>query len=289
MRSAVSAPLLSSPRWRSRAPFGKPVVPEVYWIMTGSSGLTAGSLMPSSSPAAMKASQSSKQMISRSSGQFARHRLHRLQHRVAAKTVDDEDAGRARLLQHIFHLPRAKRRVHGDEDHARHAGAEFEHHPFRDVLRPDGNALARLEARQQRAGGALGFAIELRVGPLTAQFWVGDARNQGQAIGRRLGRLAQEIAERHLPHRRRRRACDVRLRQCHQILPGPGTAPFLLPAFRSSPAAKMPFVAGQCKRTMTCEELCMPPVITFSPSRKAGERQWHANIRRRHRPTSNAQ
>ena len=40
MRSAVSAPLLSSPRWRSRAPFGKPVVPEVYWIMTGSSGLT---------------------------------------------------------------------------------------------------------------------------------------------------------------------------------------------------------------------------------------------------------
>ena len=115
-----------------------------------------------------------------------RHRLHRLQHRVAAKAVDDEDAGRARLLQHILHLARAKGRVHGNEDHARHAGAEFEHHPFREVLRPDGNALARLEARQQRAGGALGFAIKLRVGPLTAQFWVGDARNQGQAIGRRL-------------------------------------------------------------------------------------------------------
>ena len=137
-------------------------------------------------------------------GAVRRHRLHRLQHRVAAEAVDDEDAGRARLLQHIFHLAGAKGRVHGDEDHARHAGAEFEHHPFREVLRPDGNALARLEARQQRAGGALGFAIKLRVGPLTAQFWVGDACNQGQAIGRRLSRLAQEIAERHLPHRRRR-------------------------------------------------------------------------------------
>ena len=70
IRSAVSAPLLSSPRWRSRAPFGKPVVPDVYWIMTGSSGLTAGSVMLSSSPAAMNEFQSSKQMISRNSGQF---------------------------------------------------------------------------------------------------------------------------------------------------------------------------------------------------------------------------
>ena len=191
------------------------MVPEVYWIMTGSSGLTAGSLMLSSSPAAMKASQSSKADDLAQFGAVRRHRLHRLQHRVAAKTADDEDAGRARLLQHIFDFPGAKGRVHGDEDHARHAGAEFEHHPFREVLRPDGNALARLEARQQRAGGALGFAIKLRVGPLTAQFWIGDACNQGQAIGRRLSRLAQEIAERHLPHRRRGGSCDVRLRQCH--------------------------------------------------------------------------
>ena len=209
--------------------------------MTGSSGLTAGSLMLSSSPAAMKASQSSKRDDLAQLGAVRRHRLHRLQHRVAAKTVDDEDAGRARLLQHIFDFPGAKGRVHGDEDHAGHAGAEFEHHPFREVLRPDGNALARLEARQQRAGGALGFAIKLRVGPLPAQFWIGDACNQGQAIGRRLSRLAQEIAERHLPHRRRGGSCDVRLRQCHQILPGPGTAPFLLPAFQSSPGGQNAF------------------------------------------------
>jgi len=39
----------------------------------------------------------------------------------------------------------------------------------------------------------------------------------------------------------------------------------LLPALQWSPAAKMPSVAGQCKRTVACEELCMPPVITFLP------------------------
>ena len=78
-------------------------------------------------------------------GAVRRHRLHRLQHRIAAKTVDDEDPGRARLLQHILHLPGAKGRVHGDQHHARHPGAELEHHPFREVLRPDRDALARLE------------------------------------------------------------------------------------------------------------------------------------------------
>ena len=155
-------------------------------------------------------------------GAVRRHRLHRLQHRVAAKTVDDEDAGRARLLQHIFDLPGAKGRVHGNENHARHAGAEFEHHPFREVLRPDGNALARPKARQQRAGGALGLTVELRVGPLAAQFWIRGACDQGQAIGRSLSGLAQEVAERHFPYGRRRRACDVRLRQCHLSPPRSG-------------------------------------------------------------------
>ena len=46
----------------------------------------------------------------------------------------------------------------------------------------------------------------------------------------------------------------------------------MLPAFQSSPVAKMPFAAGQCKRAMPCQELCMPPVIVFSPIRKAGEK-----------------
>jgi hypothetical protein len=110
--------------------------------MTGSSGLTAGSLMPSFVAGGDEGFPVVEADDLAQLGAVRRHRLHRLQHRVAAKAVDDEDAGRARLLQHILHLARAKRRVHGDEDHAGHAGAEFEHHPFREVLRPDRDALA---------------------------------------------------------------------------------------------------------------------------------------------------
>ena len=65
-------------------------------------------------------------------------------------------------------------------------GAELQHHPFREVLRPDRDALARLESGQQRACGALDLPVELRIGPLPPQLWIGNARDQGQAIGRRL-------------------------------------------------------------------------------------------------------
>ena len=36
--SAVKKPLLRMLRWVSVAPFGKPVVPDVYWMLIGSSG-----------------------------------------------------------------------------------------------------------------------------------------------------------------------------------------------------------------------------------------------------------
>src|SRR5829696_4254036 len=42
-RSIVWAPLLTNPRWCNNAPFGKPVVPDVYWIIAGSDGAGSGS------------------------------------------------------------------------------------------------------------------------------------------------------------------------------------------------------------------------------------------------------
>ena len=169
------------------------------------------------------------------------HRLYRLQHRIAAKIIDHEHAGGARLLQHILHLVGAEGRVHGDQHHACHPGAELQHHPFREVLRPDRDALALLETRGERAGGALRLPVQLRVGPLPPLCRIGDAGNQRQAIGRRLGRLAQEVAERHLPHRRRGRSRDVRHRQGHLVLPGP------LLCEAASFDGKMPLVGEQCK------------------------------------------
>jgi len=47
----------------------------------------------------------------------------------------------------------------------------------------------------------------------------------------------------------------------------------LLPAFRSSLAAKMPSVAGQCKRWMTCKELCMLPVIIFCQTEQSRRKE----------------
>ena len=72
MICAVWAPLLTSPRCCKKAPLGKPVVPEVYWIITASLGLTAGKAIEVSSPAATKASHCAKRITSRSSGQRAR-------------------------------------------------------------------------------------------------------------------------------------------------------------------------------------------------------------------------
>ena len=72
MVCAVWAPLLTKPRWCSKAPFGKPVVPDVYWIITASLACTDGSSMVLSSPAVTKASHSAKRITSRSSGHRAR-------------------------------------------------------------------------------------------------------------------------------------------------------------------------------------------------------------------------
>ena len=148
------------------------------------------------------------------------YRLHRLQHRVSAKTVDDEDAGRTRLLQHILQLVGAEGRVHGDQHDARHAGAELEHDPFRDVLRPYRDTLALLEPGEQRPRGALCLAVQLGVGPFAPQRRIRHARDQGEAIRRGFRRVAQKVAERHLPHRRRAWSRDMRHRQSHVVLPG---------------------------------------------------------------------
>ena len=62
--SVVKKPLLRMLRWLSVAPLGLPVVPEVYWMLIGSSGVSAASRSATAppgtdSPSANKAAQSS--------------------------------------------------------------------------------------------------------------------------------------------------------------------------------------------------------------------------------------
>src|SRR5581483_10938158 len=59
-RPMESRALLVIARWASRAPFGNPVVPDVYWIWAGSSGVTAGSVPPAPAWASPEARKSSK-------------------------------------------------------------------------------------------------------------------------------------------------------------------------------------------------------------------------------------
>ena len=171
-------------------------MPDVYWIITGSVGLTSGSAILWSSPAAMKVSQSSNEMTSRNSGQRGATSMHRFQHRIAAERRHHEDAGRAGLLQHIFDLVGPKTRIDGDQHHPGHRGAELHHHPFRQIIRPDGDPLARLEAAEQGARGALRLGVKLRIRPLAARRGVGDTRNQREPVRRRPRGLLQQLAER---------------------------------------------------------------------------------------------
>jgi hypothetical protein len=152
-----------------------------------------------SSPAAMKAAQSSKQMISRSSGQRGANLAYRLQHRIAAEGSDDEHAGRAGLLQHIFQFVGPEAGIDGDQHHAGQPCAEFEHDPFGQVLRPDRDPLARLEAVEQGARRALRFGVELGIGPLAAKRGIGDAGDQREPVGRRPRGLFEQLPERDVP------------------------------------------------------------------------------------------
>ena len=68
---AQNRALLVIPRWRRTAPFGKPVVPEVYWIWAVSSGTTSGSRSVAE-PELMKSSQFAREIASRRPGRSPR-------------------------------------------------------------------------------------------------------------------------------------------------------------------------------------------------------------------------
>ncbi len=70
-RSADNRAAPTAPRCWSRAPLAKPVVPDVYWICTGSVDATGGSGAPGD-PLAQNASQSLKLTTSRNAGRSGR-------------------------------------------------------------------------------------------------------------------------------------------------------------------------------------------------------------------------
>ena len=133
-------------------------------------------------------------------------RLNRRQHRIAAEFRYHHDAGRARLLQDIFDLARPEAGIDGDQNDARHGGAKLDHDPFGNVVGPDRDPFARLEAGPQRPRRAQRLRVQLGIGPLPAVCRVGDAGDQRDPVGRRFCRPSQQLAQRDVAHRRLVRA-----------------------------------------------------------------------------------
>jgi hypothetical protein len=134
-------------------------------------------------------------------GKLGAQRRERFRHRVAAVLWHEKDPGRARLTQHVRELLALIGGVDGHEDHAGKRRAVLEQHPFGQVRRPRGDALAAVEARDQRPCYLLRVPQQLRERP-AAQI-TRRAGDQCDPIGRVLGRLAQQLSHGDVPDRNR--------------------------------------------------------------------------------------
>jgi hypothetical protein len=119
-------------------------------------------------------------------------------HRVAAETVDVEEAYRPRLAQHVVELARLIGGIDGDDHQPREAGTELEDQPFGEIGRPERDPFARREAREQGARGALRIGEQRPVGPGPALAVGESPGDHRDAIGSRVGRGAQHRTDRGL-------------------------------------------------------------------------------------------
>src|SRR3954451_14099486 len=127
----MKKPLLRMLRWLSVAPFGKPVVPLVYWMLIGSSHesrdiRSRSACGETDSPPAISSSQSGvpRWTTRCSAGAW-----------VALISIRAPD-----LPEHVRELVRAVRRVDVHEDRADLRRRVLRQHPLRAVRRPDRDA-----------------------------------------------------------------------------------------------------------------------------------------------------
>ena len=182
--------------WVSVAPLGAPVVPEVNWMLIGSSNCRRRRELGQPRPlGGAAAGRRRRRRRARPAGRGAD-----LDHQLAAPAaaprrslpgaapassgasciehagvVAGLERGRghqrpaADLVQRVFQLGQAIGRVDVDQDQAGPGGGELGEHPFGVVGRPDADAVARLEPERQQAGGeGVGPLGEFAPGPADA-------------------------------------------------------------------------------------------------------------------------
>ena len=124
-----------------------------------------------------------------------RPNLGQLSHVVdVAEAADRDERGGLALAQQVVDLPRAQRRVGGDQNRADLRERELQDDPFRHVRRPHDDALAALDAqRHQTARDGARFALEC----LEREPRPSDVHER-LPVRQREREPAQEIADRHV-------------------------------------------------------------------------------------------
>ena len=160
-------------RCDSVAPLGNPVVPDVYWMLIGSSGDSPADRSRRACDGHRGAAGDERVPVGRAQQhdvpQRGAVRPHLLDHRpVVARPepLGRDEHRRARLLQRVRQLVRAVRRVDRDEHGADLGGRVLQQRPLRAVRRPDADPVADLHPEgEQAAGHVVHGGVELGVRP----------------------------------------------------------------------------------------------------------------------------
>jgi hypothetical protein len=148
------------------APFGAPVVPDVYWICPASPGCTRGSSCPGA-PSVKRPLRQEPGVAQRR--QLAAHLGQCRGHVAAAELGGVEHAGGARLAEHVGQLGGAVGRVDRHQRETRQRRRHLQEHPLKRADRPSDDVLAWLKMSEQRTRSPLGLGEELREGEAAAR------------------------------------------------------------------------------------------------------------------------
>ncbi len=190
--------------WVSVAPLGYPVVPDVYWMLIGSPGLSpdctprqrlgvdggVGDLLPG---------------LPADDDHVAQRRApsaHIVEHRRVVGALERrrrEHRAHRRLVQRVLQLVGPVCGIDVDQDRADLRGGVLDHRPLRAVRRPDPDAVPRLGAAfDQRGGDPAGRLEELGIGPASAR----RAFDHRLAVRECRGRSGEVVADRFVEQRR---------------------------------------------------------------------------------------
>ena len=202
-RRASAGRCWSAPRWCRSAPLGKPVVPDVYWIWTGSSGATSGSASVGA-PDARNAVEVGEGDRLAELGKLAAHapratapsgcRGTRAAGRPRPRRTARGRTSSSPGLYAGLTVTRIRPASAAPNSSTSHSGMLGAHTATRSpgAKRPS-------SARAQRSASSQ----QLAVGPAPALRRIGVPADQRGLVGHRLGRVAQDPPDRRVENRRR--------------------------------------------------------------------------------------